>query len=129
MVADMTLLGRKRLLRLVLMAYTAISVLGAFSFAAAEPFHAVEIEMADKAQDTISGLAGNLFPQHPAEEAAISAKAGGVRSSPARTDFQHAASLSGLPASGKHYPKLTCASETKTHCAGVKSIILLKLRI
>jgi hypothetical protein len=122
-------LARKKLLCLVLMTYTAISVLGTFSFAALEPYHLVESEIANKTQDKIFGSVENFFIQHPAEEPVIHATLGSARFSPLRIGFQRIAPLLGSLISGKPYSKSSAVASIKIHYSDIKNNILLKLRI
>jgi hypothetical protein len=111
------------------MAYTALSVLGAFSFAAVEPFQAVQCEIENKTQDKIFSSLGNFFLQHPAEEPTITTKSDGARFSPLRMGFLRLTSLSGSPVNGKPHSKSSLIAGTKTQYSKSKNNILLKLRI
>jgi hypothetical protein len=103
-----------------------MSILGTFSFAVLEPYHAVKSEIENNGtQDKIFGSVENFFIQHPAEEPTILAKLGSTRFFPLRL-----ASLSGSLISGK-----PCSKSSST-IAGIqiqysdpKNNILLKLRI
>jgi hypothetical protein len=111
------------------MAYTALSVLGTFSFAAVEPFQSVKFEIENKTQDKIFGSLGNFFLQHPAEEPTIITKSDGTRFSPLPMGFQRLVSLSGSPISGKPCSKSSVIAGTKIQYSDLKNNILLKLRI
>jgi hypothetical protein len=111
------------------MVYTAVSVLGTFSFAAAEPFRAVKFEIENKAQGKIFGLLENFFAQHPAEEPVITTKLGSTRFYPLRPGFQRAASLAGLSVIGTPYSKSSIIAGIKIQHGDFKNNILLKLRI
>jgi hypothetical protein len=126
---DIVWFAQKKLLCLILMAYTAISVLGTFSFAVVEPYHAVESEIKNKTQDNTFGSVENFFIQHPAEEPVILAALGSARFSPLRMGFQRIASLLGTLISGKPYSKSSTIASIQIHYSDIKNHILLKLRI
>jgi hypothetical protein len=111
------------------MAYTALSVLGTFSFAAVEPYHPVKFEIENKTQDKIFGSLENYFIQHPAEEPTIITKSGSAQFSPLRMGFQRITSLLGSPVSGKPYAKSSIITSIKVHYNDLKNNIPLKLRI
>jgi hypothetical protein len=122
--------AQKKLLCLILMACTAISVLGTFSFAVLEPYHAVESEIANKAQDNIFGSIENFFvPQLPAEEPVILAALGSARFSPLRMEFQRITALLGSLICGKPYSKSSTVASVQIHYSDIKNHIILKLRI
>jgi hypothetical protein len=115
--------AQKRLFCLIITAYTALAVLGTYSGAAVEPYHAVQCEIENKTQDKIFGSLENFFIQHPAEEPAIITKLGSTRFSPC------IASLVGSPISGKPYAQSFHINGTKTQYHDLRKNILLKLRI
>jgi hypothetical protein len=121
--------ARKRLLSLIFMAYTALSVLGTFSFATVEQFNSVRFEIDNKGHARISRSLGNYFIQHPAEELTINAESDYVKFSPVRMSFQRIASLSGLPISRKSCSASCYAVGTEIQHSDLKTNILLKLRI
>ncbi|MDR3335265.1 MAG: hypothetical protein LBT13_10345 [Treponema sp.] len=121
--------AQKRLFCLIVMAYTALSVLGTCSFAVVEPFHAVKSEIANKTQDKIFGSLENFFIQHPAEESIIITKSGSTRFSPLRIGFQRLASLLDSLINEKPYSKSSIIAGTKTQYSDLRNNILLKLRI
>jgi hypothetical protein len=125
-VMNMVWFAQKKLLCLIVMAYTAMSVLGTFSFAVLEPYHAVKSEIENnRTQDKIFGSVETFFTQHPAEEPVILAKLGSARFSPLRVAF-----LSGSSISGKPYSKSSSIiAGMQIQYSDLKNNILLKLRI
>ncbi|MDR3171167.1 MAG: hypothetical protein LBU17_05980 [Treponema sp.] len=106
----------------MLMAYTALSVLGTFSFAVVEPYHAV---LGEK----VFGALENFFIQQPAEEPVLITKLGSTRFSPLRIGFQRLASLLSVLINEKPDAQLCYINGTKTQHSDLKNNILLKLRI
>ncbi|MDR3343676.1 MAG: hypothetical protein LBT14_13025 [Treponema sp.] len=129
MVMGMVWFVQKRLFCLILMAYTALSVLGTFSFAAVEPYHSVKLGFENKAQDKTFASLENFFLQQPAEEPTIITKSGSTRFSPLRIGFQRLTALLGSLINEKPYSKSSHITGTKTQYSDLKNTILLKLRI
>jgi hypothetical protein len=119
---DMLWFARRRLLSLVLMVYTAISVLGTFSFAALEPYQAVQSEI-ENTQYT------NFFIQNPAEAPIVLTNLGSVRFSPVSMSFQRVASFLITLIGGTPCSQSSFIARMRIHYSELNNKILLKLRI
>ena len=124
---DMLWFTRRRLL-LILMVYTAISVLGTFSFAVLEPYQAVQFEI-ENTQDSIFSPVENFFIQNSAEAPALLTKLGSVRFFPLRMSFQRVASLLIMLITGMSCSQSSFIASMRIHYSELKNKILLKLRI
>jgi hypothetical protein len=111
------------------MAYTALSVLGTFSFATVEPFYAITLKEENKTQDKLFCSSAHFFIQYPAEEPATFTTLGSTRFSPLHMGFQRNASLLGSPIGGTSFSKSSPMVCTKLAYTNLKNTILLKLRI
>lgn len=124
---DMLWFTRRRLL-LILMVYTAISVLGTFSFAVLEPYQAVQFEI-ENTQDSIFSPVENFFIQNSAEAPALLTKLGSVHFFPLRMSFQRVASLLIMLITGMSCSQSSFIASMRIHYSELKNKILLKLRI
>ncbi|MDR2537293.1 MAG: hypothetical protein LBC46_03195 [Treponema sp.] len=122
---DMLWFARRRLLSLILMIYTAVSILGTFSFAALIPYQTVQSEI-ENIQDTIFDPMENFLMQDPAEaSSSMFIKLGRVRFSLLCMSFQRAASLLIMPICSQS----SFITSMRIHYSVLKNKILLKLRI
>jgi hypothetical protein len=122
---NMVWFAQKKLIGLIVMAYTAISILGTFSFAVLEPYHAVKSEIENhRTHDAIFGAVENFFTQHPAEEPVFLAKLGSTRFSPLRI-----ASLCSLLLKTSYAKSSPFIIAGHIQYSDLKNNILLKLRI
>jgi hypothetical protein len=118
---------QKRLPRFSLL--LAVSIMGAFTFAAIEPLRAANFELENFGSNTIVSSQFYDFTQYPAEEPTLVSKAGNNQFSPLRTGIQR---FSSLP--GSFLPEDTLSNSLlnisiKTQYTNLKNNILLKLRI
>jgi hypothetical protein len=122
----------KKLTSLFFAAYTAIAVVGAFSFAAADSLRSLHFE----AKSPVLGSPefGGLIPDnyvipHQAEVPMVITKPGANQFSPLRMGFQRIAFLFGTSNSGNTFSKSPFWVSPKIQHANLKKNILLKLRI
>jgi hypothetical protein len=124
----MSLFARKKLPCLIFTVYTALAVIGAFSFAAVDSLRAVDFELGEPG-NRIFGSLDTYFVQSPAEEPTLVVKANGTQFSPVRVGFQRFASTFGLLNIGNAFSKSSFAANANIHYINPKNTILLKLRI
>jgi hypothetical protein len=121
--------AREKRFFLIVAAYTALSVLGAFSFAAAEPYRAVNAAVGSTTQGRLSSALGDFAAQHPLADPTLNAQSGGTRSSPVSMGLQRLTFLAASPLSGKPYSRSPLIAGAIAQYGAVKNTILLKLRI
>jgi hypothetical protein len=126
---NMVLFAQKRLFCLILMAYTALSVRGTFSFAVVESLPFITFERENTVQNKIFASLENFFIHYPAEEPILFTRLGSTRFSSVHISFHHGVSLFGSLINEKPYTQLSLIADTKTQCSDLRNNILLKLRI
>jgi hypothetical protein len=120
---------RTRLPFLVLAMYTALFVVGVFSFAAAEQLRAVNRGMENAASGRISGVGERYVFPCPAGEPVIIAKIDDASFTPPRAGFQRISFLSLPPCAGSVWSEPSFRAHTGISPVNFKNSILLKLRI
>jgi hypothetical protein len=125
----MPLFPRKKLPRLIFTVYTALAVIGVFSFAAVDSLRSVAFEMGEPAGDRISGFPDNRLFQYSAEEPALVAETSETQFPSMRMGFQRFASAFGLLNIGNAFSKSSFAANANIYYINPKNTILLKLRI
>jgi hypothetical protein len=107
------------------MFYTALAMVGAFSFTATESLRSINFEIQTQAQDRIFSSPQDYFIECAAEEPApVAAKGSSFRGGFQRFVFPGASSNYGTDDPGSSFVTIS-----KTQFFDVKKVILLKLRI
>ncbi|MDR1399519.1 MAG: hypothetical protein LBJ41_06340 [Treponema sp.] len=112
----------------ILMVFTAISVVGTFSFDVLEPYQAVQYEI-ETTQDRMLSSVENFFIQNPAEVPVMFSTLGSVRFSPLRMSFQRISSFLIMLISVTSCSQSSFIASMGIHYSELKNTILLKLRI
>jgi hypothetical protein len=121
--------AQKKMPCLILTAYIALSVMGAFSFAAADALRSVNFKAETLMPGRVSDSMDNYFIRHPAEEPVVITKTDNTQIFPLRVGFQRVVSLFGPSAIGNASSKSPFRTGVKIPYTNTKKIILLKLRI
>jgi hypothetical protein len=116
---------RKRPPKLLFVLYTALTMAGTFSFAAAESLRAANFEIRNSLREGTFSPARDYYIECAAEEPAPAATKGTLL----RGGFHRFPPPRASSNSGADYPGLAFAVISKTRFFDAKSAILLKLRI
>jgi hypothetical protein len=126
---DMVRVAQKKLHSFLLLAYTAVSVLGTFSLAVLEPYQTVTFEIENNIQDNNRCAVENFFIQHSVEEPVALSKLGDPRCSRSRISVQRIAALPGSLINGTSCSASSIIAGIAIPQSAIKNNISLKLRI
>jgi hypothetical protein len=121
--------SKKKLPFLFLAVYTALSVLGVFSFAAADGLRLVYVGPENPVLGNVYAAQDNFFIQCTAEEPIVISKPGAAQCNPVRAGFQRTVFLPGFSGAGNASSVSSLAVNARTPYTNAKNNILLKLRI
>jgi hypothetical protein len=120
---------RKKLSRLVLAAYIALSAAGVFSLMAVEVLRAVCFEVRGAEPDRIYNTENGYFIRQPAESTALVFKTGTAYFTLLHTGFQRIAPSSDLQIIQNIFSKQSLTANAKVQYIKLKNTISLNLRI